>query len=203
MRIGYARGSIRDQREALEALGCAKVFTDVASSTRASRPGLELAKSHVRDGDVLVVTRVDRLGRTAYDTLKTIKELDESGVRVEAQKKNLDTGTPAGRLVVTAMAGLTEWERDILRERTREGLAHARATGRAGGRPPALTGPARDAALAQLAGGMSASQVAAFHGVSKWMIQRLQRSAATERVDQGLTSEDDRLITVIKVMLPM
>lgn len=185
MRIGYARVSTRDQRasldaqrEALEALGCAKVFTDVASGARATRPGLELAKSHVRDGNVLVVTRVDRLGRTAYDTLKTIKELDEAGVRVEAQKENLDTGTRAGRLVVAGMAGLAEWERDILRERTREGLAHARANGRTGGRPPALTGPDRDAVLAQLAGGMSASQVAAFHGVSRWTIQRLRRTHA-------------------------
>lgn len=182
VRVGYARVSTRDQRasldtqrEALEAIGCAKVFTDVASGAKASRPGLDAAKDYVREGDILVVTRVDRLGRTAYDTLKTIKELDEAGVRIEAQKEALDTGTPAGRLVVTVMAGLAEWERDILRERTREGLAHARANGRAGGRPAALTGPARDAALAQLAGGMPASQVAAFHGVSRWTIYRLQK----------------------------
>lgn len=102
-------------------------------------PGLEQAKEYARQGDTIVVTRLDWLGRFTLDTLKTIKELDERGIRIEALDTQLDTSTPAGRLVLSVIASLAEWERDLLIERTHEGLAHARAQGRFGGRPPKLT----------------------------------------------------------------
>lgn len=188
MRIGYCRvstqeqlGSLAAQQAALEAAGCERIFTDVVSGARADRPGLTHAMDITRPGDQLVVTRLDRLGRSTLDTLRTIRDLDNHGVRIVAQDLDLDTGTPAGRLVVTVLAALAEWERDTLRERTRDGLAHARSQGRVGGRPRALTGQAADAALAALRGGMSVADVARVHGVSRWTVARLRADA--DRLD--------------------
>lgn len=184
MRIGYTRVSTRDQRDsleaqhaALEAAGCARIFSDTASGARSDRPGLARLLDMTRKGDEVVVTRLDRLGRSTLDTLRTIKNLDDAGVRIVALDLDLDTGTPAGRLVVTVLAALAEWERDTLRERTREGLAHARAQGRVGGRPRSLTGQTADAALAALRGGMPLAEVARVHGVSRWTIARLRDEA--------------------------
>lgn len=184
MRIGYARvstasqvESLDAQRGALAASGCTRFFSDVASGARSDRPGLGRLLDMAREGDEVVVTRLDRLGRSTVDTLRTIRDLDETGVRIVALDLDLDTGTPAGRLVVTVLAALAEWERDTLRERTREGLAHARAQGRVGGRPRALTGETADAALAALRGGMPVAEVARVHGVSRWTIARLRDEA--------------------------
>lgn len=132
--VGYARVSTREQtasldeqRARLARLGAVRVFEDVASGARADRPGLAAARDFMREGDTLTVTRLDRLGRSRLDTLTTLHELAEAGVRVRALDMDLDTETPAGRMVVHILAALAEWERDLLRERTREGLAHARA----------------------------------------------------------------------------
>lgn len=187
VRIGYARVSTREQqdsleaqRAALEAAGCTRIFSDTASGARSDRPGLAHTLDVLRQDDELVVTRLDRLGRSTIDTLRTIRALDDAGVRIVAQDLDLDTGTPAGRLVVTVLAALAEWERDTLRERTREGLAHARSQGRVGGRPRALTGETADAALAALRGGMPVAEVARVHGVSRWTIARLRDQAAQD-----------------------
>lgn len=192
MRFGYARTStsgqaesLEAQRIALEAAGCKRVFTDIASGARADRPGLARALDVARDGDELVVTRLDRLGRSTVDTLRTIRTLDDRGVRIIAQDLDLDTATPGGRLVVTVLAALAEWERDTLRERTKAGLDHARSQGRIGGRPRALTGETADAALAALRGGMAVADVARVHGVSRWTIARLRDEAARAEKEQA------------------
>lgn len=181
MRVGYARVSTASQAESLraqslelETAGCERVFTDIASGARSDRLGLAAAVEYLRAGDTLTVTRLDRLGRTTVDTLKTVRDLDARGIRVTASDLDLDTATPAGKLVVSVLASLAEWERDTLRERTRAGLEHARAQGRQGGRPPALTPDQSDAALAALRGGMSVAEVARFHNVSRWTITRLR-----------------------------
>lgn len=144
MKVGYARvstpsqvESLRAQSLELETAGCERVFVDIASGTRSDRPGLAAAVAYLRAGDMLTVTRLDRVGRTTVDTLKTVRDLDARGIRVTA--RDLDTATPAGKLVVSVLASLAEWERDTLRERTRAGLEHARSQGRHGGRPPALS----------------------------------------------------------------
>ncbi|MDN5699591.1 MAG: recombinase family protein, partial [Kocuria sp.] len=146
MKIGYARVSTREQaasldtqRAALEAAGGERVFTDTISGARSTRPGLDAARSHLRDGDSLVVTRLDRLGRSMRDTVNTAAELNEEGVR----------------LMVGVLSALAQQELETIQERTRVGLEHARAQGRVGGRPPKLNPAQRAAALAALRGGLS------------------------------------------------
>jgi len=185
MKIGYARISTREQVESLEtqektllASGCERVYKDIASGAKASRPGLHDALSYAREDDIILVTRLDRLGRTTLDTLRTIQELNLKKIRVQALDINLDTSTPAGRLVLKVIASLAEWERDLLIERTKEGLAHARANNRVGRRPPKLDTAQKEAALNLLAGGMSQNQVAAAFGVSRPTIARLKSAAA-------------------------
>lgn len=130
--------TLATQREALEADGCVRIFEDTISGAKSKRPGLDAALDYVRPGDRLVVTRLDRLGRTRVDTLNTMDALRLRGIVVECHHPRLDTSDPAGRLVMAVLADLAEWERDVLIERTREGLAQARKQGKTGGRPPKL-----------------------------------------------------------------
>ncbi|MGJ9713479.1 recombinase family protein [Actinotignum sp. GS-2025d] len=163
--MGCARVSASSQAESLKAQSVALEAEGANGSSptlrpvRADRPGLAAGLDYLREGDALALTRLDRLGRTAVDALKTVRDLDAQGVRVTAQDLDLDTSTPAGKLVVCVLASLAEWERDTLRERTRAGLEHVRAQDRRGGRPPVQA----DAALAALRGGMSVAEVARFH----------------------------------------
>lgn len=184
MKIGYARVSTREQaaslatqRTALEAAGCERVFEDTISGVRSTRPGLDAARSHLRDGDALIVTRLDRLGRSMRDTVNTAAELTDEGVRLVLLDMGLDTGTREGRLMVGILSALAQQELETIQERTRVGLEHARTQGRVGGRPPKLSAAQRAAALAALRGGLSAAEVASLHGVSRWTITRLRGEA--------------------------
>jgi DNA invertase Pin-like site-specific DNA recombinase len=144
MLIGYARISTHDQtlalqQDALKNAGCDRIFTDQVSGTKAQRKGLEEALSHLREGDTLVVWRLDRLGRSLRHLIDTITELGESGVGFKTLQENIDTTTSGGKLVFHIFGSMAEFERDIIRERTNAGLASARRRGRVGGRPKALT----------------------------------------------------------------
>lgn len=181
MKVGYARVSTPGQAESLSAQklqlqqhGCENIFTDTGTGASFSRPGLRDALAYSRKGDTLVVTRLDRLGRSTVDTLKTVQELDKRGITIQALDTNLDTSTPQGRLVLSVLASLAQWERELLVERTKDGLAHARAQGRVGGRKPALDPEQQQAALSSLASGMSENQVAKAFGVSRATISRLK-----------------------------
>ncbi|MFF9925194.1 recombinase family protein [Micrococcus luteus] len=183
--VGYARVSTREQstsldeqRERLHQLGAVRVFEDVASGARADRPGLAAARDYLRAGDTLTVTRLDRLGRSMLDTLTTLHELAETGVRVRALDLDLDTGTAAGRMVVNVMSALAEYERQLLIERTNEGLAHARAQGRHGGRRRVLTDQ-QVTAIEAAAGTISNADLAAMHGVSLRTISRVRSGTYT------------------------
>lgn len=183
--VGYARvstasqaESLAEQRDRLHQLGAVRVFEDVASGARADRPGLAAARNFLRAGDTLTVTRLDRLGRSMLDTLTTLHELAETGVRVRALDLDLDTDTPAGRMVVHVLAALSEWERDMIRTRTREGLAHARAQGRRGGRRRVLTDQ-QVTAIEASAGTISNADLAAMHGVSLRTISRVRSGTYT------------------------
>lgn len=185
MKVGYARvstarqnESLETQREALEAAGCTRVFQDTISGAKAARPGLKAALDYMRDDDVLVVTRLDRLGRTALDTLRTIEDLGKRDVAVIVMKPELDTRTKEGRLMVTIMSGLAEFERDLLIERTKEGVAHARAEGRVAGPKPKLSAEQVRLARKAIAGGESVSSVARSLNVSRQTLYRaLEREA--------------------------
>lgn len=140
MKIGYARVSTDDQRmdlqqDALTATGCEKVFTDTASGAKAARPGLAEALAFARKGDVLMVWRLDRLGRSLPELVHLVGELETVGVGFESITERIETGTAAGRLVFHVFAALAEFERRLIVERTQAGLAAARSRGRSGGRP--------------------------------------------------------------------
>lgn len=183
MRVGYARRSTREQpttldsqRAALEADGCERIFEDTISGAKSRRPGLDAGLDYLRPGDRLVVTRLDRLGRTRVDTLNTMDALRQRGIVVECHHPRLDTSDPAGRLVMAVLADLAEWERDVLIERTREGLAQARKMGKTGGRPPALDAQQRANVVTMREAGISREDVAKTFGVHTSTIRRVERA---------------------------
>src|SRR5919206_366503 len=142
MLIGYARVSTQDQTldlqlDALKKAGCEKFYTDTASGARAEREGLEEALNYAREGDVLVVWRLDRLGRSLPHLIETITLLNSRKVGFRSLTENIDTTTSGGKLVFHIFGALAEFERDIIRERTNAGLQAARARGHLGGRPKA------------------------------------------------------------------
>ena len=141
MKIGYARVSTNDQNksmqlDALRAAGCERVFEDTASGATESRPGLDEALAFARKGDELVVWKLDRVGRSLPHLVKLMAQLRDQGIGFRSVTENIETETPGGRLVMHMFAALAEFERDLIRERTRSGLESARARGRTGGRKP-------------------------------------------------------------------
>ena len=145
MNIGYARISGREQNldlqlDALKAAGCPeeKIYTDKLSGGQDDRPGLERALAQLREGDTLVVWKLDRLGRSLSHLIRTVTELEASGVAFKSTTEGIDTTTPGGRLIFHIFGALAEFERGLIRERTHAGLKAARARGRNGGRPKRL-----------------------------------------------------------------
>lgn len=152
MRIGYGRVSTRDQHpeaqhDALHAAGCDKIFIDKASGKLASRPELDKALLIARDGDQLAVTKLDRLGRSLEHLIELSKGLQDRGVDLVVLDQGIDTSTPVGTMFFHILGAIAEFEHALMSERTRDGLAAARARGRTGGQKPKL-GP-RQVALAR------------------------------------------------------
>lgn len=142
--IGYARVSTTDQKaelqvDALKVAGCDRVFTDKASGSMANRPQLDRMLDHLRPGDVVIVWRLDRLGRSLKNLIALVEELAEKNVGFRSLSESIDTTTANGRLFFSIMGALAEFERELIRERTMAGLAAARARGRVGGRPSKMT----------------------------------------------------------------
>jgi DNA invertase Pin-like site-specific DNA recombinase len=144
--IGYARVSTREDRQlldrqldALRAVGCERIFDDRMTGIQADRPGLIACLDHLRTGDVLVVLDLDRLGRRARDLIGLIEDLEKRGIAFKALNSPMDTTTPAGRAFLQIQAAFAEMERNLIRQRVKEGLAAARARGRHGGRPRVMT----------------------------------------------------------------
>ncbi len=143
MLVGYARVSTSEQtlnlqQDALEKIGCSKIFTDTISGSTTERQGLDAALSYVMEGDTLVVWRLDRLGRSLKHLIETITTLNNRKIGFKSITENIDTTTSGGKLIFHIFGALAEFERDIIRERTNAGLQAARARGRLGGRPKAL-----------------------------------------------------------------
>lgn len=156
MLIGYARVSTLDQNPALqtaalEAAGCGRIFTEKVSSAKQDRPALQAALDHLRAGDVLVVWKLDRVARSLRELIDTAEDLRRREIGFKCLTAAIDTTTPEGRLFFHMVAAMSEFERDIIRQRTRAGLDAAKAQGKVGGRPPKLTCDDLKAARAMLA----------------------------------------------------
>lgn len=148
MIIGYARVSTDDQNldtqtDALTAAGAGKLFADKISGSKRQRPELDRMLDQLRDGDVVTVTKYDRLARSLKDLLEIVETIGERGVGFRSLAEDIDTTTPAGRLVFHVFASIAQFERERISERTKEGLQAARKRGRVGGRPPALSAAQR------------------------------------------------------------
>lgn len=149
MIIGYARVSTDDQNldaqtDALGAAGAGKVFADRISGTKRARPELDRMLDQLRSGDVVTVTKYDRLARSLKDLLEIVEAIGKRGAGFRSLAEDIDTTTPAGRLVFHVFASIAQFERERISERTKEGLASARKRGRVGGRPPALSVAQKD-----------------------------------------------------------
>ena len=144
MILGYARVSTKDQnldgqRDALATAGAERIFADTITGTARTRPELDRMMTELRDGDVVVVAKYDRLARSLKDLLEIVDLIQARGAGFRSLGEDIDTTTPAGRLVFHVFASIAQFERERIVERTKEGLAAARKRGRVGGRPPALS----------------------------------------------------------------
>lgn len=153
MKIGYARVSTKDQNfnlqiDALKNTGCEKIYREVVSGAKAERAQLNSMLENLRKGDILVVWKLDRLGRSLKHLVELVSELVKKGVGLKSINDPIDTTTAQGRLSFNIFASLAEFERDIIRERTQAGLSAARARGRVGGRPKGLPKKAEATAYA-------------------------------------------------------
>jgi DNA invertase Pin-like site-specific DNA recombinase len=183
--IGYARVSTLDQDPALQldalaAAGCAKVFDDRASGARADRPGLRQALDYVRDGDVLIVWKLDRLGRSLPHLIEIVAALERRRVGFRSLTEAIDTTTPGGRLVFHLFGALGQFERDLIRERTRAGLTAAAARGRKGGRKPVVDTEKLKRARDMVAKGLTVREAATRLKIGKTALYEAIRLATGE-----------------------
>jgi len=184
--IGYARVSTADQDTALQldaltGAGCGKVFEDHASGAQVDRAGLREALAFVRAGDVLVTWKLDRLGRSLPHLIETVAELGRRGVGFRSITEAIDTTTPSGRLVFHLFGALGQFERDLIQERTRAGLAAAAARGRKGGRKPVITSDKLARARAMTCRGLTVREAATRLKVGKSALyEALAEPAAQE-----------------------
>ncbi|MHB9118333.1 MAG: recombinase family protein [Burkholderiales bacterium] len=179
MNIGYARVSTGDQTldlqlDALGAQGCSTIYHEHASGKSAARPELENCLKALREGDCLVVWRLDRLGRNLADLVRIINELEGRGVGFASLTEQINTTSPSGKLVFHLFASLAEFERNLIRERTVAGLKSARARGRVGGRKKKLSSTEMDMVRALVnAREHTIQEIAAQFGVSRNTIYRV------------------------------
>ena len=178
--IGYARVSTSGQTldaqlEQLKDFGCDRVFRETMSGARADRPELKNALATLSDGDVLVVTRLDRLARSTRDLLDIVHTIETRGAKLKSLADTwADTTTPTGKLILTVLGGLAEFERSLIRERTSEGRDRARKAGRHLGRPFKLTPYQRDQALKMRREGQDNAEISRVLGVSRSTISRIK-----------------------------
>ena len=177
--IGYARVStygqtLDAQLEQLQAAGCAKIFREKATGARADRSELLKMLKHVAAGDVVMVTRIDRLARSTFDLFAIVKHIADAGARFQSLAEPwADTGTSTGRLMLAVLGGLADVERDLIRTRTAEGRSRATARGQHMGRPPALTPQQQAEARQRRAEGATLKELARSYDVSQATISRL------------------------------
>jgi DNA invertase Pin-like site-specific DNA recombinase len=177
-KVGYSRVSTVDQtldqqNDALKAAGVTKVFSDKISGSRDERPGLAALMNYIREGDTVVVWKLDRLGRDLAHILKTVKELTERGVTVVSVTDGIDSSTAAGRMMIGVLGSLAEYERELVMERTALKRANARANGTKFGRPRKVADSDHIATAQRMkADGHTGKDIAKFLGVSRATLYR-------------------------------
>jgi DNA invertase Pin-like site-specific DNA recombinase len=186
MLIGYARVSKLDEQttlaqvQELKRAGCKHIYQENASGGRWDRPELNKALDQLRDGDLFVVWKLDRLSRSLKDLLTILEKITQAGAGFRSLTENIDTTTPAGRMLLQMLGAFAEFERSMVRERTRLGLQAARERGRVGGRSPKLTPHQRAEAIRMVTSGQtSAAEAARLFGVHRSNISRLLAQAQT------------------------
>jgi DNA invertase Pin-like site-specific DNA recombinase len=186
--IGYARVSTWDQAtnmqtDALQHAGCLRIFDETASGLRTDRPQLAAALDYARPGDTLVVWRLDRLGRSLKDLIHTVSTLEEHHVGFRSLHENIDTTTSTGKLVFHIFAALAEFERDLIVDRTKAGLAAARQRGATPGRKPSLSADQVTVVRRMHSeGGHTIAQIAGVVGVSRATVYRALAPAYRDTV---------------------
>jgi DNA invertase Pin-like site-specific DNA recombinase len=193
MLLGYARVSKGDeqnnalQTKALKAAGCRRLFEEAASGGRWDRPELHRMLDHLRHGDTVLVWKLDRLSRSLKDVLYIMERIAMAGAGFRSITENIDTTTPAGRMMMQMVGSFAEFERAMIRERTSAGIVAARAEGRVGGRRPKLTATQQaDIAKNVLSGRNTAAQMARLYKVSQPTVSRL---LAAHHVDDLASAE--------------
>ena len=183
-RVGYGRVStkdqhVRSQEDALHEAGCDPVFLDEGvSGTKASRPELDKCLAYLRKDDVLVITRLDRLGRSVANLVQLLDKLRTEGIQLIVTEQGIDTTTTYGKLLFNIVASFAEFEHDLIVERTRDGLAAARARGKLGGRPVTYTPlQARTARTMKATGEHTAAEIGRTLGVSRATVYRMLQEA--------------------------
>jgi DNA invertase Pin-like site-specific DNA recombinase len=188
MNIGYARVSTKDQNlsvqhEALEKEGCTKIYEEKISGKNTNRPELKKMMEQLRKGDTVVIWKLDRLGRSLRDLVNLVQQIQDKGAGLKSLNDHIDTTTPQGKLTFHLFAALAEFERDIISERTKAGLAYARARGRKGGRPKGLSKEAQDKAIIAASlykQGKSVQKICDHLGFSKTTLYRYLRHEGVE-----------------------
>ena len=179
MIFGYARISTSDQTldgqtDALTTAGVERIFADTISGAKRERPELAQLLDQLRNGDVVTVTKYDRLARSLHDLLDIVKAIEERGAGFRSLAEDIDTTTPAGRLIFHVFASIAQFERERISERTKEGLQAARKRGRVGGRPPALTADQKtEARRMRDEEGRSVAAIARLFKVSQTTVRRV------------------------------
>lgn len=181
--IGYARTSTADQHAGLDdqiaelkAAGCTRIFSEQVSSVDAARPQLQAALQFLRDGDEFVATKPDRLARSTTELLRIVEELTQRGVRVRLLSMNIDTSTATGKLLLTLMGAVASFEREIMLERQRAGIAKAKAEGKFKGRAP--TARAKAAEVHRLvAAGCKPVEIMKLTNISRASFYRIAKAA--------------------------
>jgi len=180
-KIGYARVSTADQNlerqtDMLRQYGVDCIFQEKMTGTKRDRPELNRLLAHVAEGDTVVVESLSRLGRSTKDLIELVELFHEKGVQLVSMKESIDTSTPTGTLLFTLMSAMAQFERDVIAERTREGLCAARARGRKGGRPKCDTRKVQQAVKLYRSGCHTVTEIEELTGIKKATLYRALRN---------------------------
>lgn len=188
--IGYARISTSEQstdlqRDALLGAGCTRIFSDEMSGARADRPGLRQAHDYAREGDTLVVWRLDRVGRSVAHLIEVVAELERRGVALQSLTEQIDTSSPSGKLVFNVFSAIAEFERNLIRERVTAGLEAARKRGRIGGRPKAVDAAKARSIRAMKSQGLTTSEILESAQISRATLFRFYKDEEERKQRRG------------------